>query len=252
MATTLQDFVAKLHADGVEAGRAEADRLLEDARRRAEAIRREAEEQAASVLAEAEAKANLLRLQAGTELRLAARDTLLQLRASLTTALESILRRAVRPVLLDGALLPELVRDVIVQYARADAVGERRIVVDVPEHLADGLADWLLQELGRSVEGRETLVDVRGILSEAGFEYRVDGSTIDMTLAAVVEALRSTVRPRLWEVLSSEAAEYDAVHARRVPGDAARGEAAPGRAGTPGTPGPVPGGVAAPDPVAPG
>jgi V/A-type H+/Na+-transporting ATPase subunit E len=214
MATTLETFVAKLHADGVEAGRAEAERLLDDARLRAEAIVREAEEQARSVVAEAEARANLMRLQAGTELRLAVRDTLLQLRESLTSALESILRRALTPVLLDPALLGQLVREVAVQYAAEDARGGRRIVVDVPEHLSDALAESLLHELGRSLEGHESFVDVRGVLSEAGFDYHVDGATVDMTLSAVADVLRATVRPRLWEVLASEAAEYDSTHAQ--------------------------------------
>jgi V/A-type H+/Na+-transporting ATPase subunit E len=209
MATTLEDFVAQLHTDGVESGRIEAEKLVEEARRQADAVRRGAEEQARSLVAEAEAKAELLVLQAHTELRLAARDTLLQLRASLTDALDAILKQALTPTLTDPANLAQLLKEVVVQYARGDAVGERHIVIDVPEHLSDGLGEWLMQELGRSVEGKETFVDVRGVLSEAGFEYRVSGGKVDMTLGAVADVLRDMVRPRLWEVLASEAAGHD-------------------------------------------
>jgi V/A-type H+/Na+-transporting ATPase subunit E len=210
MATTIEGFVAQLHADGVESGRIEAEKLVEDAREQAEALRRAAEEEARVVIADAQARAELLVLQANTELRLAVRDTLLQLRASLTDALDGILKQALSPLLTDPAILPQLLKEVVSQYARGDAAGARHIVIDVPEHLADGLAAWLLQELGRSVEGNETYVDVRGVLSEAGFEYRVSGGKVDMTLGAVADVLRGMVRPRLWEVLATVAAEHDA------------------------------------------
>jgi V/A-type H+/Na+-transporting ATPase subunit E len=210
MATTLEEFVAQLHTDGVESGRIEAEKLVEEARRHADALRREAAEKARAVVAEAEAHAALLKMQAGTELRLASRDTLLQLRESLTVALDGILKQALAPQLTDAGVLAPLLREVVVQYARGDAAGERHIVIDVPDHLSDDLGAWLMQELGRSVEGHETYIDVRGILSEAGFEYRVSGGKVDMTLNAVADVLRAMVRPRLWEVLASVAAEHDA------------------------------------------
>jgi vacuolar-type H+-ATPase subunit E/Vma4 len=221
MATTLEDFVAKLHADGVESGRAEAERLVTEARRQVEAMRHEAESQARVMLAQAEAQAKLLKEQAETELRLAARDTLLQLRASLTSALESILRRALTPVLLDPAVLAELVRHVMVQYASADARGGQRMVVDVPEHLAEALAGWGLAELGASLEGHESYYDVRGVLSEAGFEYHVRGETIDMTISAVADVLNELLRPQLWQLLADAAAQAAAHAAAPAGGPAA-------------------------------
>jgi V/A-type H+/Na+-transporting ATPase subunit E len=210
MATTLEGFVAQLHADGVESGRMEAEKLVEEARRQADALRRAAEEDARGVIAEAESRAELLVLQADTELRLAARDTLLQMKASLTDALDGILKQALSPLLTDPAILGQLLKAVVAEYARGDAAGARHIVIDVPEHLSDGLAEWLLQELGRSVEGNETYIDVRGVLSEAGFEYRVSGGKVDMTLGAVADALRGMVRPRLWAVLAAVVAEHEA------------------------------------------
>jgi hypothetical protein len=206
MATKLEDFVAKLHADGVESGRIEAERLIEEARRQSEAIRSEADAHARAAVAAAQAQAELLLQQATTELRLAARDTLLQLRASLTAALEAIMKRALAPALLDPALLSALVREVVVQYAAADARGERRIVFDVPEHLSGPVRDWSLKELGESLAGHESFFDVRGVLSEAGFEYHVRGETVDMTLAAVADVLHELVRPALGELLAEAAA----------------------------------------------
>jgi V/A-type H+/Na+-transporting ATPase subunit E len=206
MATKLEDFVAKLHADGVESGRIEAERLVEDARRQAESIRHEAEARARDVVAQAGARAELLLQQATTELRLAARDTLLQLHGSLTVALEAIMKRGLAPALLDPAQLSALVREVVVQYASADAQGERRIVFDVPEHLAGPVRDWSLKELGASLSGHESFFDVRGVLSEAGFEYHVRGETVDMTLGAVADVLHELVRPALAELLAEAAA----------------------------------------------
>ncbi|MEJ2677844.1 MAG: hypothetical protein P8174_02075 [Gemmatimonadota bacterium] len=77
---TLESFVSRLHADGVEAGRKEAERLLQDARDQAEGIIGAAEEEARRIVESAEAKAKRETERVNAELRLAARDAVLQLR----------------------------------------------------------------------------------------------------------------------------------------------------------------------------
>jgi hypothetical protein len=211
MATRLEDFVARLHADGVEAGRTEAERLIQDARLAADQLRRQADAAARETVARAEEQAAALRQQAETELRLAARDAVLQLRAVLAGSLESILRRAYAPVLSDPDLLGELLRVVVAEYALADARGERHIEIDVPESVVDGVAAWGLHELAQSVAGRGALVDVRGRLAGAGFEYRVSGSgSVEVTPASVVDLLRDMIRPRLGQLLDEAMREEHA------------------------------------------
>jgi V/A-type H+/Na+-transporting ATPase subunit E len=210
MPTTLEDFVAKLHAEGVATGRAEAARLVEEARQEAALVRREAELEAAAMVAQAESEAERIRERSESELRLAARDAVLGLRASLTRSLESILRRAIDPLLADPVVLTELVTLLVQEYARADAAGARRIEIQVPDRLRERVEGWSLQALAASLSGPAPGVDVRGGLAETGFEYRLDGSRVEVTVDAVVEVVRELVRPALWAVLERSLEDGDA------------------------------------------
>lgn len=207
MATTLEDFVAKLHADGVASGRAEADRLIEEAHREAESIRLEAEARAREIVARAGSEAAASRERAEAELGLAVRDALLGLRAVLTRCMQAVVSRALEPRLRDDAVLTELLAILVREYARADGSGERHIRVRVPQDVVARLDVWALQELGRAAASPGIGVDVEGGLADAGFEYRIAGTKVDMSMEAVVEQVRELVRPGLWRLLD------DAAHA---------------------------------------
>jgi V/A-type H+/Na+-transporting ATPase subunit E len=207
MAPDLEGFVAKLHADGVAAGRAEAERLVEAARVEAAELRRQAAEGAEAILAAADVEARRVAERTRAELRLAARDTLLSLRAALTRALEAVVRRALEPPLRDPAVLETLLAHLVTEYARADAAGVRRIEIRVEGPLAERVRTATLQELARGLSGGKVDVDVEGILTEAGFVYRVDGAHVDMTLASVADVVRDVVRPGLQHMLDAVALE---------------------------------------------
>jgi vacuolar-type H+-ATPase subunit E/Vma4 len=194
----------------VVTGRAEAARLLDEARLEAESIRRGAEAEAREIVTRAEAVAAAERDRAETELRLAVRDVLLGLRATLTRCLQSVVRHGLGPRLRDPSVLTQLLGTLVREYAAADAAGGRHIEIRVPDALAAEVSALLLEELGRSSHG-EGDVDVQGALGDAGFEYRIRGAQVDMTLDAVVEQVRELVRPELWRVLAeaAEAAETE-------------------------------------------
>jgi V/A-type H+/Na+-transporting ATPase subunit E len=206
MVTKLEDFVARLHADGIESGRAEAERLIGEAHARADAIVAEAEARAAEKLAEAAARVEAMFAQGESEVGLAARDAVLNLHSTLTASLEALLRYDVKAALDDPVVVTDLVKSVVLQYARADARGVRRIKVDVPEELRRPVEAALLRELARGTSGESTRIDVTGSLSEAGFEYRVgDGGTVEVTTEAVLDVLKSLMRPSLHRILNGTA-----------------------------------------------
>jgi V/A-type H+/Na+-transporting ATPase subunit E len=206
MATKLEEFVARLHAEGVVAGRAEAEQLICEAQARAAAIVAEAEARARDVVTRAEAEAAALAAQRESELRLAARDAILQLRAALGRSLEALVRRQTRGVLDDPDLLMSLVTAVVVEYARSDAAGAQRIEIAVPAGLRQAVEDALLRELAASAAGDSLRVDVKGELAEAGFEYRVGGGgTVEVTTEAVLEVLMGLIRPGLYHLLNGAA-----------------------------------------------
>ncbi len=196
---TLETFVAQLHSEGVETGRHEARRLAAEAREEAAEIIRRAKAEADALLAEARDTASRERERAEAELTLAARDAVIELRTKLNEVLETLLSRAADARLRDPEFLGSLLREMAGAYARADAEG-RPTEVRVPRELAEQLEAWWLKEVAAGLTGASGL-RVEGALREAGFEYRVRGGTVEVSVESTVEKLMEMVRPRLREIL---------------------------------------------------
>ena len=92
MAETIESFVQKLQEEGVEAGREQAQKLLDEAGAKAEGIVAEAQRRAEEIIADAKAQAETHLNQGRDELALACRDVLLRLRASVVSTLEAVLK----------------------------------------------------------------------------------------------------------------------------------------------------------------
>ncbi len=205
MTQTIEAFVNRLQADGVEAGQAEAAKILALAERQAQTRLAEAEVEAKRIVAQAEAASHTLRERTETELNLAARDTVVRLQEALTGALQALLVDAVREKLEDADFLGGLIRDVVLQYATADAAGHSSIVVQVSDANRQQLLSGAVAALRPGTPGAPA-VDLRGTLAEAGFAYQVAGGTVEVTLGSVVEVLSEMVgtelRKRLAEAVS--------------------------------------------------
>jgi V/A-type H+-transporting ATPase subunit E len=205
MADTIEAFVARLQAEGVEAGRREADKLVEDARGKAESIVRAAEEQAKKVLADAQKQAKTGLAKGRTELELATRDAVLRLRDAIGRILRTVLAYETREALSDQNFLRQLLHDALVQYAKADSEGKEAIRVTVQPEVHARLADWLIHELmHRNAVGP---VNLKGTLHDAGFEYEIAGKNVEVTTSSVVEMLSEMVGPALRKILDEAAAD---------------------------------------------
>lgn len=203
MAQTLEAFVERLRADGVEAGREEAEKLLADADRRAQQLIADAEKQAAKIVAGAEAESERIRERSSTELALAGRDTLNQLRDALGRALSAVLVGGVRSKLEDAEFLSGLIREVVLQYAASDLAGESTMTLNVSDEMRSRLADWAIQTFHKDPQQRKFCVDLRGTLAEAGFSYRLGDGTVEVTTESVVAVLSELVSPELRRIVAS-------------------------------------------------
>ena len=96
MVETIESFVAKLQADGVDAGRQEAEKLRADARAEADKIIAAAKADADKILADAKTQAADLLARGKTELSLAARAAVLKLQVALALGPQAIVAQAVR------------------------------------------------------------------------------------------------------------------------------------------------------------
>lgn len=193
MTQTIEAFINRLQNDGVEAGREAAEKICAQAEQQAQERIAEAAEQAKRIIDQAQAEGAQIRARTETELKLAARDTVVRLQEALNRALQAVLRDAVREKLDDADFLSGLIREVVQRYAEADAAGSGPMTINVSE----GMRQRLLS--GTVAAFRQA--DLRGTLAEAGFEYVTADGTVEVTAASVVEVfsemLGSELRKRV-------------------------------------------------------
>jgi len=201
MAHTVESFVDKLRTDGVEAGRQAAEEIRREAQQQADETIRRAEAEAKRIVEQAEQQREQTVERTRTDLELAARDVVAKLRETLSQTIARVLEQAAASKLEDDKFLGELIRDVICQYAEADALGKEAITINVAKPMRQKLADWAIKTFHKPCE--HVSVDLHGSLSTAGFEYRVAGGTVEVTTESVVKTLAEIVTPELQAVINS-------------------------------------------------
>ncbi len=219
MADTIESFVAKLQAEGVQAGEQAADKLRQEAQRQTEKVIGDAGERAERIIADAESQARSIVERGKTELQLAARDAVLELRQTLGRVLQAVLARGAREKLADADFLADVLREIVLLYARADLEHRQIIKINVSPDLHEKLAGWAMDVIAQEkLEGLKTSIDLKGTLAEAGFEYTADDATVEVTESSVVEALTELVSPSLREVLDQATAKTEDQPGCKEPG----------------------------------
>jgi vacuolar-type H+-ATPase subunit H len=207
MAETIESFVSKLQTEGVQAGQQAAEKLRAEARRQADAIIQHAKEQGEKILTESRQDGEKLLSRSRTELRLAARDTILRLRDALNRALQEVLTAGAEEKLDDPEFLGKLLHELAITYAQADVEHKERIMINLRPDLRDKLLDWALQEITQDARAAGVHIDLKGTLKEAGFEYSVSDAKVEVTLSSVVQTLSEMVSPKLREVIDQAMSE---------------------------------------------
>jgi len=203
MAESIESFVAKLQAEGVQAGKQQADKIRAEAEKQAQQIIAEAEKQAQKIIADAKAQAENLRARTDSDLQLACRDAILRLQEKLAQTVQAVLSRAVERQLSDVQFIGNLLTEIIRTYTQSDTHRDGPISINVSPDMRDQLVDWAIQQMGReAVDSAHESIDLKGTLAEAGFEYRVSDGTVEFTTSSVVEVLMDMAEPSLREMLN--------------------------------------------------
>lgn len=105
----VQALIDRLRDEGVQAGRQEAARLVEDARQRAETLLSEAQAEAEQIRSQAHESVSSEEAAAREALKLAQRDALLELRSELATRFQRMVKHQVRLELQDREFMRQLV-----------------------------------------------------------------------------------------------------------------------------------------------
>ncbi len=206
MPETIESFVARLQAEGIQAGREAAEKLLAEAKTRAEEVISDAYRQAESIKAAAEKDAADRMARTQTELALASRDAVLRLRDALSQAIQTVLAAGARSHVTDAGFLREIIRELVLTYAKADMEGRGTIDINVNPETRDQLVDWVVRELEQQVVNETGCsVNLRDSLRAEGFEISVSGSTVEVTLESVANVLADMVSPALRELIEVSA-----------------------------------------------
>lgn len=204
MAETIEDFVAKLQKEGVDAGKSKADEIIASAKSQAEDIVADAKKQAEKILADAKADAQSTVARSKTELDLAARDTVGKLRETLCDCLKSLVAESAEQKLDEVDFLGDVLKEIVDQYVKADITGKTVIKINVSPKNRERLKAWAFKALGQAVvEKFRPCFHIQDKLHQAGFEISVETGTIEVTRDSVVEILSDMVTPELRKVLAA-------------------------------------------------
>lgn len=198
---SIESFVKKLQAEGVDAGRRAAEKIKEDAKQEAEKIIARAEAEAERIIAKAKNDADKTFSRMQTELDLAVRDAILKLRETIGKILSAMLTRKIEKHLSNPDFFVKVIREVITGYAKADAAQQPFMKVDISSKMGDKLGDDLLTDLIANLSEEHEKIALQATLSKAGFEYKIDGATVEVSPDSVSELVSEMVRPALQEMI---------------------------------------------------
>jgi V/A-type H+-transporting ATPase subunit E len=204
MAQTIDSFISRLRAEGVEAAKKEAEEIRRQAQQEADEIVRNAKAEAQRILQEAERQRSITLERTRTDLELAARDVLGHLRVTLNRALTAILEEAAAAAFADPEFLKNLILQVVKEYAAAEVRGQAPLSIRVPEGMEAQLREWILtqcRQLGGESGGAQFVPSVAGVLSKAGFEYKISSGTVEVTPESVVNLLGEILTPELQAIM---------------------------------------------------
>jgi V/A-type H+-transporting ATPase subunit E len=201
MPTNIESFVKTLESEGVDAGKKAAGKIEAEARQKADKIVTEARETGDQIIAGAEAEAEKVKARMASSLELAARDAIFTLREKLSQQLEIILKLNVEKALSDEETLVNVLREVIPAYAKADQEKEVTTEVNVSQDMKSKLLETALKELAHSLKGQNVQLDVVRNLAKSGFEYKIEGSTVEVSTDSVTSLLAEMIDPDLRQFL---------------------------------------------------
>ena len=202
MTESLESFVKKLQSEGIAAGKDAAEKLKKEAKREAEKILANAKSDAEKIVAKAENDGERQLSRAKNELELAVRDAILKLGESLSCVLSLVLARRVEKKLSEPDYIGEIMREVIIAYAKADAGQAPRIEINIPKKMRDKLNDSALEDLFQNLQGDRGKLTLKFAFSKSGFEYKIHGATVEVSPDSVSELLAEMVNPDLQEIIA--------------------------------------------------
>lgn len=205
MPANIESFVKTLESEGVQAGKEAAKKIEANANEKAASIIATAKEKAENIIAEAQSEAEKIKARMNSSLELATRDAIFRLREELGRQIKSLLELDVEKALNDGEVLSHVLREVIPLYARADAENTLATEINISQDLKDQLVESAIRELSHSLKDQNVQINAKHNLAKAGFEYKIEGSTVEVSTETVTALLSEMIDPELQQFLEKAA-----------------------------------------------
>jgi len=205
----VQELIDRIRAQGVQAAPEEADRLLRHARQQAAEIVAQAKAEADATQAKAQAEIEAYRAASLDALRLAARDTVLDLEARVAARFEEFVKRLVVSATRDKELVRSIVL-VLAGHAAEEFIKDKEIEIRLSSSLLEGQTGPVFNEEGKlAVLGlssdmlREGLELVSDSEIEGGARVRLvdDKLEIDLSDRAIARMMSQRLLPRFKAIM---------------------------------------------------
>jgi V/A-type H+-transporting ATPase subunit E len=214
VAAGVEQLIARLRDQGVEAGRSQADQMVAEARQEAQRTVDQARQQADQILAEARQEAENLQTSGRHALELALRDAVLAMKTRLMERFRGEVRQLVGEEQQKQEILEKMILEVVGRV-RPEADRSEQMEVLLPRHVA-GLPELSQnpEELEKGVLTHFVQLISRSMLrdgisfgvardGEAGMRLRLADRDVvlDLTDRAVAEAILEHLQPRFRALL---------------------------------------------------
>ena len=192
--TKVQEIVSLLKSDGVEAGKAEAERIISDAREEAADIVKKAEAERERLVAEARSESEKLQSAAEANIRMAASQGInLFKQAAEKKLLDATVLERIKSEL-TGETIQSAILSIVEAFARGDFASNDLSVILNPEEAA-GLKKTLLSAVAAKLpEGSSLRVEEAAIPGGFVISSRSGALTVEVTEQTIQEVLLSFLR----------------------------------------------------------
>ncbi|MCA9142675.1 MAG: hypothetical protein KDB05_07805 [Planctomycetales bacterium] len=204
--TGVQNLIERIRDQGVQAAQSEADRLLSDAKKQAADIVAQAKAEADAQRAKTNAEIEAHRTASLDALQLAARDTVLDLKARVVARFEEFVKRLVVSATRDEQLVRNIVL-VLAGRAAEEFIQDKEIEVRISKAL---LGEATLKE-----EGKQAILALSSDMLREGIElipaHEVEGGArvrlvqdkleVDLSDRAVARLIAQRMVPRFKGIL---------------------------------------------------
>ena len=199
--TNLDDLIRKIKSEGIEEAERKSDEIVKDARITASKILDKARQEAEAIIEEAEEGIRKREDSSKIALGQAARDIILNIRASLTEIFNSLIKKEYQQVLTGKTLETVLIK--LIEGWQENGMGDTDIELLVGESDRDVLFEGFLSKLNEEIKSGIELNTHPDI--EGGFRVGMKDNHVyyDFTDEGIANVLAEYLNPRFYDFIES-------------------------------------------------